>query len=128
MLNINLYSTPHVRRCRFNPILKVALTVTVSVTTSGHQQNAIEFAGKPMMGQNWMLSWTSIAREYYISAIFRGIQKPLPPPPDTRMNTWTFSVQYKSVRGSTPKAPQNHNRKLTSTYSIQSHDQDNHNL
>ena len=29
MLNINLYSTPHVRRCRFNPILKVALTVTL---------------------------------------------------------------------------------------------------
>ena len=30
MLNINLYSTPYVRRCRFNPILKVALTVTLS--------------------------------------------------------------------------------------------------
>ena len=30
MLNINLYSTPHVRRCRFNPILKVALAVTLS--------------------------------------------------------------------------------------------------
>ena len=30
MLNINLYSTPHVRRCRFNPTLKVALTVTLS--------------------------------------------------------------------------------------------------
>ena len=30
MLNINVYSTPHVRRCRFNPILKVALTVTLS--------------------------------------------------------------------------------------------------
>ena len=26
MLNINLHSTPHGRRCRFNPILKVALT------------------------------------------------------------------------------------------------------
>ena len=30
MLNINVYSTLHVRRCRFNPILKVALTVTLS--------------------------------------------------------------------------------------------------
>ena len=30
MLNINLYSTPHVRRWRFNPILEVALTVTLS--------------------------------------------------------------------------------------------------
>ena len=30
MLNINVYSTPHVRRCRFNPILKVALIVTLS--------------------------------------------------------------------------------------------------
>ena len=25
---------------------------TVSVTTSGHQRNAIEFAGKPMMAQH----------------------------------------------------------------------------
>ena len=30
MLNINTYSTPLVRRCRFNPILRVALTVTLS--------------------------------------------------------------------------------------------------
>ena len=30
MLNINVYSIPHVRRCRFNPILKVALTVSLS--------------------------------------------------------------------------------------------------
>ena len=30
MLKINSYSTPHVRRCRFNPILKVTLTVTLS--------------------------------------------------------------------------------------------------
>ena len=33
MLNINLYRTSHVRRCRFNPILKVALTVTLAGRT-----------------------------------------------------------------------------------------------
>ena len=30
---------------------------TVSVTTSGHQRNAIEFAGEPMMAQHRMLNW-----------------------------------------------------------------------
>ena len=33
MLIINMYSTSHVRRCRFNPILKVALTALLADRT-----------------------------------------------------------------------------------------------
>ena len=34
------------------PTLTFLIGDTVSVTTSGHQRNAIEFAGKPMIAQH----------------------------------------------------------------------------
>ena len=58
-----------------------------------------------------ILHWTSIAREYYISAIFRGIQRPLPPSPDTRMNEYLQHFQY-NTRGSV-EAPTNLNKTIS---------------
>ena len=74
MLNINLYSTPHwggggggggggegvlsLNTCgdmmfwQRGPTFTFLIGDTVSVMTSSHQRNTIEFAGKPIMAQH----------------------------------------------------------------------------
>ena len=105
--------------------LHVKTLINIHKTDDGPTLNAV--------GNFVILHWTSTARECYISAIFRGIQRPLPPSLDTRINTCNIYITiqvgpWKLPQTSTKPYQTRLNHKLTSTYSIQSHEQDNHNL
>ena len=121
------------------PFFTFLIGDTVSVTTLGHQRHAIEFASKPMMAQHGMLSWqlcdSSVDLDQHCKRIlyfcdFQGDPETPAPPSDTRMSTCSIfsTIQegpWEHPQTSTKPYRTRLNRKLTSTYCIQSHDQDN---
>ena len=87
---------------------------TVSVTTSSHQRNAIEFAGKPMMAQHWMLSWqlcgSSLDQHCKGILYFCDFQgDPETPAPSSRILAWIPATFYnRPTRGSVEAPPNLH--------------------
>ena len=88
---------------------------TVNVTTSGYQRNAIEFAGKPMKVQHWILSWQLCDSSVDLDQHCRGIlyfcdfqgDPETPDPSPEYTHEYLQHFQY-STRGSVEAPPNLH--------------------